>query len=33
MRAATEFARRHRLQWWEVLPWLAGIAVFFASRC
>src|SRR5207244_10585976 len=30
MKAATEFARRHRLQWWEVLPWLAGIAVFFA---
>jgi branched-chain amino acid transport system permease protein len=30
MRAAEEFARRHRLQWWEALPWLAGIAVFFA---
>ena len=30
MRAAEQFARRHRLQWWEALPWLAGIAVFFA---
>ena len=30
MKAVDEFARRHRLQWWEALPWLAGIAVFFA---
>ena len=30
MKAAEEFARRHRLQWWEALPWLAGIAVYFA---
>ena len=30
MNAASELARRHRLQWWELLPWLAGIAVFFA---
>ena len=30
MNAAAELARRHRLQWWELLPWLAGIAVFFA---
>jgi branched-chain amino acid transport system permease protein len=30
MKAAEDFARRHRLQWWETLPWIAGIAVFFA---
>jgi len=30
MKAAEEFARRHRLQWWEALPWVAAIAVFFA---
>ena len=30
MRAAEAFARRHRLQWWEALPWIAGVAVFFA---
>ena len=30
MKAAEQLARRHRLQWWEALPWLAGIAVFFA---
>jgi len=30
MSAAGELARRHRLQWWEALPWLAGVAVFFA---
>jgi len=30
MKAVEAFARRHRLQWWEALPWLAGIAVFFA---
>jgi branched-chain amino acid transport system permease protein len=23
-------AERHRLRWWEALPWLAGVAVFFA---
>jgi branched-chain amino acid transport system permease protein len=22
--------RRHRFQWWELLPWAAGIAMFFA---
>lgn len=27
--AALALARRHRLQWWEALPWAAGIAVFF----
>jgi branched-chain amino acid transport system permease protein len=27
--AATGLARRHRLQWWEALPWAAGIAAFF----
>jgi len=27
--AAIELARRHRLQWWEALPWAAGIAAFF----
>lgn len=27
--AATELARRHRLQWWEALPWVAGLAAFF----
>ena len=30
MKAAEQFACRHRLQWWEALPWIAGIAVFFA---
>ena len=30
MKAARQFARRHRVQWWEALPWLAGIAVYFA---
>jgi branched-chain amino acid transport system permease protein len=30
MKAAEEFARRHRLKGWEVLPWIAGVAVFFA---
>jgi branched-chain amino acid transport system permease protein len=28
--AALELAERHRLRWWEALPWLAGIAAFFA---
>jgi branched-chain amino acid transport system permease protein len=27
--AARELARRHRLQWWEALPWIAGVAAFF----
>jgi branched-chain amino acid transport system permease protein len=27
--AALELARRHRLQWWEALPWAAGLASFF----
>ena len=27
--AALELARRHRLQWWEALPWAAGLAAFF----
>ena len=27
--AAQALARRHRLQWWEVLPWIASIACFF----
>jgi branched-chain amino acid transport system permease protein len=30
MHAPTELARRHRLQWWEALPWIASIACFFA---
>lgn len=29
MIAATQLARRHRFRWWELLPWVAGIAVFF----
>ncbi len=28
--AAERLARRHRFQWWETLPWLAALAVFFA---
>lgn len=24
-----ELATRHRLQWWEALPWVAGLACFF----
>jgi len=27
--AARALAERHRLQWWEALPWLAAIAAFF----
>ncbi len=27
--AARALADRHRLKWWEALPWLAGLAVFF----
>ena len=30
MNAALELARRHRLQWWEALPWVASVACFFA---
>jgi len=29
MSAAQELARRHRLQWWEALPWIASVACFF----
>jgi branched-chain amino acid transport system permease protein len=29
MSAALELAQRHRLKWWEALPWAAGVAVFF----
>lgn len=28
--AAGRLARRHRFQWWELLPWIAAIAAFFA---
>jgi branched-chain amino acid transport system permease protein len=27
--AARAFAARHRLKWWEALPWAAGLAAFF----
>jgi len=27
--AAQALARRHRLRWWEVLPWVAAIAFYF----
>jgi branched-chain amino acid transport system permease protein len=27
--AVQELAARHRLRWWEALPWIAGIATFF----
>ncbi len=30
MNAPMELARRHRLQWWEALPWIAALACFFA---
>ena len=30
MNAATELVRRHRLRWWEALPWIASLACFFA---
>ncbi len=30
MNVATELARRHRLRWWEALPWIASLACFFA---
>jgi branched-chain amino acid transport system permease protein len=29
MSAATQLEQRHRFRWWEVLPWLAGVAVYF----
>ena len=28
--AAQALMRRHRLRWWEAMPWLAGIAFYFA---
>jgi branched-chain amino acid transport system permease protein len=28
--AALALARRHRFQWWETLPWLLGLAFYFA---
>jgi len=28
--AARVLARRHRFQWWEALPWLLGLAFYFA---
>jgi len=30
MTAARQLAERHRFRWWELLPWIAGVAVFFA---
>ena len=30
MTAARQLAERHRFKWWELLPWIAGFAVFFA---
>lgn len=27
--AARMLSERHRLRWWEAMPWIAGIAVFF----
>jgi branched-chain amino acid transport system permease protein len=29
MSAATPLEQRHRFRWWELLPWVAGIAVYF----
>jgi branched-chain amino acid transport system permease protein len=29
MSAVERLARRHRLQWWEALPWIAAAAAFF----
>ena len=29
MSAARRLAERHRLRWWEALPWVAGIGAFF----
>lgn len=28
--AVAALARRHRLQWWEALPWIAAVGAFFA---
>jgi branched-chain amino acid transport system permease protein len=28
--AAQAFAKRHRFQWWETLPWIAALAAYFA---
>jgi branched-chain amino acid transport system permease protein len=30
LNAAAQLARRHRFQWWELLPWIAAVAAFFA---
>ena len=30
MSAAAHLARRHRFRWWELLPWIAGLAAYFA---
>lgn len=30
MNAVAELARRHRLRWWEALPWIVSLACFFA---
>ena len=30
MTAARQLAERHRFRWWELLPWIAGVAAFFA---
>ncbi len=29
MSAVAEYAARHRLRWWEALPWVAALAAFF----
>ena len=29
MSAVRRLAERHHLRWWEVLPWIAGVAAFF----
>ncbi len=28
--AVRDFAHRHRLRWWEPLPWILAIAFFYA---
>ena len=30
MTATRQLAERHRFRWWELVPWIAGVAVFFA---
>ncbi|HEV8096675.1 MAG TPA: branched-chain amino acid ABC transporter permease [Burkholderiales bacterium] len=30
MSAVRKLAERHHLRWWEALPWIAGVAMFFA---